>query len=155
MKIHKSTYISCAFGGIPRSIQMFCRVTGAFESPRDLTTGRDDIFEEWVFIHETYRNFWQAHEHLKESSWENSSKYQKFKTLPFFFALQPLPWCIYWETQSIGKLGTNIENKGESAMHNNEDGCIAGAWEMTTHGEEKRWGSWEQTWWSIYPRRQK
>ena len=96
-----------------------------------------------------------SYELLKESSWDKSSEYQKVKTLPFFFALQPHPWCIYWETQSIGKLATNIENKGDSAIHNNEDGCIAGAWEMTTHGEEKRWGSWEQTWWSIYPRRQK
>ena len=106
-------------GGVPRSIHMFCRVTRAFESPRDLTTGQDDIFEENVLIHGTYRNLWQAHmSYWRKVHVKIQERTNKVKTLPFFFALQSHPWCIYWETQSMGKLATNIENKEDAGQRN-------------------------------------
>ena len=132
---------------------MLGRVTRAFESPWawDLSIGHYHSFEKLVFIQETHGNFLWA----DMSYWRRvHEKIWKFKRAliswnSFQSAFCKLILDAPTERDKGGETSNwNIENKGSSAMQNNEDGCSC-SWNGNTWRIEnlRRYGtnSWRHS----------
>ena len=97
---------------------MFCKVMRAFESPWDLTTGHDDIFEVGFFSPRNAQKLLMSSYYLLKQSWWAENNWQ-LQQIP-----KKLSCNLIFDASSQSKGGTNIEDKESCrAMQNNEDGC--------------------------------